>query len=166
MSYRVYAIQGVRGVSYMGGLWITVYDRVFQTDFYKVYIGYESGVIQCILRNILKGILLVKYKVLHPGFRQISCSWELSTVSMRLIYGSCRNKVLFSYLYLSWYYVIWDDISLLSCCVLPSEPIPLHVKTYLDIRAQNIHASLRSFATREEVVRECMSCGKGRKCRI
>ena len=26
---------------------------------------------------------------------------ELSTVSMRLIYGSCRNKVLFSYLYLS-----------------------------------------------------------------
>ena len=40
---------------------------MFQTDFYKVYIGYASGVIQCILRDILKGILLVKYKVLHPG---------------------------------------------------------------------------------------------------
>ena len=46
----------------------------------KVYIGYESGVMQCILRYILKGILLVKSR---------SCTLAISvdSVLMGIIYS-------------------------------------------------------------------------------
>ena len=52
---------------------------------------------QCIEKDILKDILLVKYKVLHPGNTD-------RFVFMDIIYNldaNCRNGVLFSHLYLS-----------------------------------------------------------------
>ena len=53
---------------------------------------------QCIEKDILKDILLVKYKVLQP------LEIPIEFVFMDIIYNldaNCRNGVLFSHLYLS-----------------------------------------------------------------
>ena len=93
-------------------------------------------------------ILLAKYNVLHPGnfgrfrvhgkYLQSRCVLYMGVVEIRSCFHiyTCRDTMLYEMTYLC-------------------SPVVCY-----------LHASLRSFATREEVVRECMSCGKGRKCRI
>ena len=119
------------------------------------------------------GVLYVVFcKELWEFYRYTGYAWKymirysrgsrvfnISIISMRLIYGRYRNRVLFSYPYLSWYSVIWDHISLLSCCVLPSELILLHAKTYTHTEHTcklAFFCSTRRSRTRMHVVRKTM----------
>ena len=126
------------------------------------YIGYESGILQSIPKCILKGIIWVKYKVLHPGnidrfrvhghYLQSRCVLYMGGVEIGSCFHiyTCRDTLLYEITYLCSPVACYFQSS--YCCMQK----PIHT--------QNIHASLRSFAAREEVVRECMSCGKTQGC--
>ena len=118
--------------------------------------------LQSILKCILKGIILVKYKVLHPGnidrfrvhghYLQSRCVLYMGGVEIGSCFHiyTCRDTLLYEITYLCSPVACYLQSS--YCCMQK----PIHT--------QNIHASLRSFAAREEVVRECMSCGKTQGC--